>query len=218
MKHDLYTPDLSLGHLFGRSWPRFKENAALLIGAFAVYALIVGIGSGGQDAPGLIEIVAFIVTGPLLAGLYWMMLRVQRDEPVEFSDLLAGFREFGRALGVYVLYSLAVVIGLILLVVPGLVLAVGLWPALYLVLDDDLGVTDTLSKAWAMTKGHRWRLFALGVVLFFFTLLGLLALIVGVVVTGALATLVSAAAYEELALAYEGAFPEGAPGDFADEL
>lgn len=218
MERDLYNPNLNIGYLFSRSWPRFKENAALLIGAFAVYAVIVGIGTGGQEGRGLLEILAFIITGPLLAGLYWMMLKVQRDEPAEFTDLFAGFSEFGRALGVYVLYSIAVVIGLILLVVPGIVLAVGLWPALYLILDDDLGVTDTLSKAWDMTKGQRWRLFALGVVLFFFTLLGLIALIVGVVVTGALAAFVSAAAYDELALAYESEFPDDAPDAFADEL
>lgn len=218
MERDLYAPNLSIGYLFSRSWPRFKENAALLIGAFAVYALIVGIGTGGQEGQGLLEVVAFVITGPMLAGLYWMMLEVQRDEPAEFTDLFAGFSEFGRALGVYFLYSIAVVIGLVLLVVPGVVLAVGLWPALYLILDDDLGVTDTLSKAWDMTRGHRWRLFALGVALSFFVLLGLLALIVGVFVTGALAALVSAAAYEELSLAYEGGPPQDTPDAFADEL
>lgn len=218
MERDFYAPDLSIGHLFSRSWPRFKENAALLIGALAVYALITGAVPELWDGASLLDLIVFLIGGPLTVGLYWMMLKVQRDEPVEFGDLFAGFSEFGRALGVYVLYSIAVVIGLVLLVVPGIVLAVGLWPALYLVLDDGLGVTDTLSKAWDMTKGHRWRLFALGVVLFLFTMLGLVALIVGVFVTGALATLVSAAAYEELALAYEGAFPEDTPDAFADEL
>lgn len=203
---DPYIPDLSLGHLFARSWPRFKENLWLLVGAFTLYAILISLGSetwDGDGGSGLLRLVAFVISGPLAAGLYWMMLKVQRDEPAEFADLVAGFSEFGRAFGVYVLTSIAVIIGLILLIVPGVLLAVGLWPALFLVMDDDRDVMDTLSKAWEMTKGHRLQLFLLGVVLFFFTILGLAALIVGVFFTGALATLVAAGAYEELSLSYE---------------
>lgn len=210
---DLYVPNLGIGYLFSRSWPRFKENLWTLVGAFTLYALLISIGSetwGGDGGSGLLRLVAFVISGPLIAGLYWMMLKVQRDEPVEFTDLFAGFGEFGRAFGVYVLSSIAIIVGLILLIVPGLILAVGLWPALFLVMDDERDVMDTLSKAWEMTKGHRMRLFVLGVVLFFLTILGLVALVVGVFFTGALATLVAAGAYEELSLSYEGVIPEAA--------
>lgn len=209
-RHDApYVPNLGIGHLFARSWPRFKENLWLLVGAFALYAVLISLGSetwGGGS--GLLRLVAFVISGPLAAGLYWMMLKVQRDEPAELADFVAGFSEFGRAFGVYVLSTIAIIIGMILLIVPGLILAVGLWPALFLVMDDERDVMDTLSKAWEMTKGHRMPLFLLGVVLFFFTILGLAALVVGVFFTGALATLVAAGAYEELALSYEEPYSE----------
>lgn len=200
-----YVPNLSIGYLFSRSWPRFKENLWVLVGTFTVYALLIGIGSdtwdGDRTGGGLLSLIGFVITGPLTAGLYWMMLKVQRDEPVEFTDLFAGFGEFGRAFGVYALMTIAIVIGIILLIVPGLILAVGLWPAMFLVMDDELGVMDTLRKAWAMTDGHRMQLFVLGVVLFFLAILGLVAFIIGVFFTGTLASLVAAAAYDELALA-----------------
>lgn len=203
--HELYTPDLSIGHLFGRSWPRFKDHLWLLVGAFAVYSLLVSIGSSPWDddasGGGLLGLVSFVIAGPLSAGLYWMMLKVQRDEPVEFTDLFAGFSEFGRAFGVYALSAIAIIIGLALLVVPGLILAVGLWPALFLVMDADRGVIDTLKDAWAMTSGYRLQFFLLGVVLFLFVIAGIAAFVIGVLFTGAFATLVAAAAYEELALA-----------------
>ena len=201
--HEPYEPDLSPGHLFARSWPLFKENMGLLVGAFVVYSILVGMGSNaaGDGSGSLLSLVAFVLTGPLTAGLYAMMLHVHRHEPVVFPDLFEGFREFGRAFGVYVLSFLAVVLGLILLIVPGVILAVGLWPALFLVMDDDLGVMDALKEAWAMTDGYRLQLFVLGVVLFFVFLAGLLAFVVGAFFTGAFAVLVAAAAYEELALA-----------------
>ncbi len=200
-----YVPNLSISYLFSRSWPRFKEHLWVLVGTFTVYVLLLGIGSdtwdGDRTGGGLLNLVAFVVTGPLTAGLYWMMLKVQRDEPVEFTDLFAGFGEFGRAFGVHVLSAIAFVLGLILLIVPGLIILVGLWPAIFLVMDDELDVMDTLKKAWAMTAGHRLQLFALGVVLFFLVLVGIVAFIVGVLFTGALASLVAAAAYDELSLA-----------------
>jgi uncharacterized membrane protein len=202
--HEPYRPDLSVGHLFARSWPLFKDNLGVLVGAFIVYSILVGMGSNFTDEHtsfNLLGLVSFIIAGPLTAGLYAMVLRVQRHEPVVFSDLFEGFREFGRAFGVYVLTTIALIVGFLLLVVPGIILAVGLWPGLFLVMDDDLGVVDTLKEAWALTDGYRLQLFGLGVVMLFFTLAGLLALIVGVFFTGAFAVLVMAAAYEELVLA-----------------
>jgi len=203
--HEPYTPNLSIGHLFSRSWPLFKENMGVIVGAYVVYLLITGLISdpnpADEDSGGLFSLIAFVIAGPLAAGLYSMMLHVQRREPVAFADLFDGFREFGRAFGVYALTTIAVVVGLVLLIVPGIILAVGLWPGLYLVMDTDLGVMDTLREAWDMTKGYRLQLFGVGLVLFFFTLAGLIALGIGIFFTGALATLVAAAVYEELALA-----------------
>ncbi len=207
---DLYTeepyiPDLSIGHLFSRSWPLFKEHLWLLVGTFALYALAVSIGSnpitdGSGMGDGVLSIIGFVITGPLTAGIYWMMLKVHRHEPIEFGDLFVGFNEFGRAFGVYAISAIATGLGLILLIVPGIIIAVGLWPAMYLVMDDDRGVMDTLQEAWAMTSGYRLQLFLLGVALAFLVLLGILALFIGIFFTGTFALLVGAAAYEELSL------------------
>lgn len=198
---DRYVPDLSLGHLFSRSWGPFKEHLGLLVGAFTVYALIAGgLGALSSDSS-LLNLVSFVISGPLSAGLYWLMLEIHRDEQAEFADLFAGFREFGRAFGVYALSLIAMMVGLLLLIVPGIIIAIGLWPALFLVMDDSLGVMDTLRRAWDMTRGYRWQLFVLGLVLTFVALAGLLAFGVGILFTGAFAMFVGAAAYEELALA-----------------
>lgn len=198
-----YVPNLSLGHLFARSWPLFKEHLWLMVGAFTVYALLTGgLGSGfGSYDSTFLNLVALVIAGPLVAGLYWLMLKLHRGEHAEFADLFAGFQEFGRALGVFVLAFLAVMVGVFLLIVPGIILAVGLWPALYLVMDDNLGVMDTLRRAWAMTRGYRWPLFVLNIVLGLVTMAGLLAFGIGFLFSGAFAMSVSAAAYEELARA-----------------
>ncbi|MDX1530465.1 MAG: hypothetical protein R3362_02970 [Rhodothermales bacterium] len=198
-------PDLSIGHLFSRSWPVFKAHLGLVVGVFLVVTLLTNLGNNDGPATGesmgdnVLSLISFVIAGPLLAGGYAILLRLHRGEPTSFSELFDGFQEFGRAFGVYALYVIAVFVGLLLLVVPGIVLAVGLWPAFFLVMEDDLGVVDTLREAWELTRGYRGQLFLLGVVLFLFVLLGLLALIIGIVFTGAFAMLVTAAAYDELA-------------------
>lgn len=201
-----YQPDLRIGHLFGRSWPVFKENLLLMVGAFAIYALVTSLGSttdvSGVRSPGLLGLISLILAGPLTVGLYVIALRLLRGEPTELGDLLAGFQDFGRAVGVYLLYGLFVFVGLLLLVVPGFIAAVSLWPALFLVADDaEGGIMDQLRRAWEMTGGHRMRLFGLMLVLALLVFTGLLVLFVGVLFAGAFATLVVASAYEELSLA-----------------
>jgi len=195
---DSYVPDLSVSSLFSRCWPVYKANLLLIVGSFAIYSLLSG--SLGQFG-GLAGIAAFAITGPLAVGLLAIMLRLLRGEAAELPDLLLGFNEFGRAFGVYVLTVLLVVFGLLLLVVPGVIIAVGLWPALFLVYDEDRSATETLQRAWDLTRGYRGQLFLLGVALVLVTVSGVLALGIGVFFTGAFAALVTAAAYDELALA-----------------
>lgn len=63
-----------------------------------------------------------------------------------------------------VVFGLAVAIGLVLLVVPGLFLLVSLifW-SLYVAVEDTSFV-EGFRRSWALTSGHRIRLFGLGVV------------------------------------------------------
>ena len=199
-----YRPDLGIGYLFGKAWPVFKENLLVIVGSFAIYLLIGGaLGSSdlwGTGMAALTSLIGFVIAGPLVVGFYGILLRSLRGEQAQIPNLFDGFSRFGQAFGVYVLMIIAIVVGFIFLIIPGIIIAVGLWPALFLVYDEDLGVTATLQEAWDMTRGHRLQLFLLGIVLMFVAAIGVLALGVGIFFTGAFASLVAAAAYEELSL------------------
>jgi hypothetical protein len=55
---------------------------------------------------------------------------------------------------------------LLLLIVPGVILAVGLVLAIpAVVLEPGLSPMKALSRSWQLTRGSRWRIFGLGVVL-----------------------------------------------------
>lgn len=198
-------PNLDIGYLFGKGWQTFKDNVGLGIGMWVLVIVITSIGNGsrgmdgGGGVSGILSLAALIISGPLYAGYYNSMLRMIRGEQVEFARLFSGFSKFGNAVGVYLLSLLIIIVGLVLLVVPGVVLALGFFAALFLIMEEDLSVTDTLKRSWGMTAGYKLKLFVLFIVLGLFNILGLLALFIGLLVTAPITMLILAAVYDELA-------------------
>ncbi len=199
--YQVAAPDLGLGSLLSRSWRTFKERFGLCLGAIAVYLLIqllMSIGPKDSWIDSTLRILSFFISGPLSAGLYMFYLRVVRGEQADVTMIFEGFGIFRKAFCVSFLMILLISIGTALLVIPGIILYVGLFPGMYLILDADYSITDTLRKAWDMTRGSRWQIFFVCLFLVFVNLIGLAALGVGVVFTGAYSMLVSAYMYEEL--------------------
>lgn len=60
-----------------------------------------------------------------------------------------------------VIVSLAVMIGFVLLIVPGLFLAVSFTFVVFAIGVEDAGPIEALRRSWELTSGNRWRLFAL---------------------------------------------------------
>lgn len=203
MTEYLHDPDLEVNSLFSRAWETFKEHLWPVVGVFVIYSLLTSMGSMWGDDVGFGELLVFIISGPITAGTYMYALRLIRGGESEIGEMLRGFQVFGKAFIVFTLYSVMVIVGLIFLIVPGVYLAVALMPAMFLVLDDDLGAIETLQKAFEMTTGHRGRIFIVLLAIVGLNLLGLVALLVGVIFTGALSLLIAAALYDELARVYD---------------
>jgi len=89
----------------------------------------------------------------------------------------------GRLIGTTILVSLLMGVGAIFLLVPGIIVACGLYlttPAL--VLEDIPGGTAALSRSWHLTRGFRLRIF--GALMVAFTLLFIPAIAVSALAVG----------------------------------
>lgn len=62
-----------------------------------------------------------------------------------------------------IVFGIVVGIGFVLLVVPGFFLLVSLFFWNVYVIVEDRNFIDGLQESWALTRGHRWRLFGLGI-------------------------------------------------------
>lgn len=66
--------------------------------------------------------------------------------------------------GFFILYGLAVMFGLLLLIIPALFIGLGWMLGAHIIVLEGLGVTDSISRSWTLTKGSKRWLFLLGLV------------------------------------------------------
>lgn len=101
--------------------------------------------------------VAQFVVG--MAAYYWLYAGMMQ------RTVSPGFGRVLPFIGVYILASIGVIFGLVLLIVPGLILAVRWCVALPLAAGTDTPALDTFGESWAMTTGRGWSIFGAIVVL-----------------------------------------------------
>ena len=79
-----------------------------------------------------------------------------------------------------VVYSIAVTIGTVLCILPGIFIGVRWMYAPILVITDNANFVDAFSRSWQMTQGSFWDLFLLGLAAIGIAILGICACCVGV--------------------------------------
>jgi hypothetical protein len=88
--------DLDVFGCLSRGWEVMSANFGLFVGAGAIYLLIIGGLSGLAQIPFIgpvFSIVSLIITGPLVAGVYMLILRLMRRQRGDIGDIFNGFRD-----------------------------------------------------------------------------------------------------------------------------
>lgn len=207
---------LSVGDCVRFGWETFKQRPWFLIGALLLAMIISSlpsmfvstpqVGPDGQIIPqplttldaimSIASIIASIFVG---IGITTFSLRAHDNvQGVQLSDLWNP-SPFWRFLGAHILTLIAVTLGMLALIVPGIIIAMGLAFVPYLVVERGLGPVEALKESWRITKGHKMQIFLLVLALIGINILGLMALVVGVFVTFPLTLLAFAHAYRTLA-------------------
>jgi hypothetical protein len=222
----------SAGEVIRRSFSIWFRN----LGSFSLVALTIWIpaflvagatpprpGLGRQLFLGVVSsLSALVATGALTFGV----LQALRGTRVAFRELLAtGMAKLGRVFGASFFTGVIVGLGTLLLVVPGVIAACGLYvtvPAV--VVEDGIGASDSLSRSWELTRGHRWAIFLVGLVVMLVRMasatIGTIVLLAGAValpgpvpllaqtaltaLVAPLAACTAAVAYHDLRVAKEG--------------
>lgn len=137
-------------NIFGSAW-----LTALLV------CLIVTVLSyiAGSIVPG---IGAIVITGPLTYAMCYIFLKQARDgQPIDFADLLAGFKhDFAQTLLIGLLSTLFTALWSLLFVVPGIVKAYSYSMAYYVKIDHpDYDWKACLTESRRIMNGKKMDLF-----------------------------------------------------------
>ena len=126
---------------------------------------------------------AAFVSIPLGLGLAYTFLRAARGETPEVGDLFVAYRRrlLFKGLASSLLVFLCVLVGLLLLVVPGIIIAVRTGFYNLLVVDEGYGPVAALQESWERTRGYGWTVFGVSFLAIPILIIGLIALIVGVI-------------------------------------
>jgi len=206
-------PALSTGDCIRFGWETYKKRPWILIAAFVVVTLVPSIPNilfpGPEVVPGeppppptapelIASLASLVFTIYASLGATTISLRAHDDiASVKFGDLWNP-NPFWRYLGNWLLLVFIVLVGLFLFIVPGVIAAVALGLSLYFVVDRGKGPIEALKESFRITNGHKWQLFLLILALVGINLLGFLALVVGLLVSGPVSWLALTHAYRTL--------------------
>jgi uncharacterized membrane protein len=190
----------SPGEVLSIAWARFKGSWPVAVFAFfltevltqmtgAVPTVFTSSGAIQPNSPAagglsLAFVALNLVVGSFLnVGLTRIFLQIARGETPAFGTLFSGADRLGPMLLSTILVGMVVGLGFVLLIVPGIVLALGLSLSQFYVVDADMGPMRAMKASWAATKGHKGDLLVLGLAAFGLILLGALMLLVGLLAT-----------------------------------
>jgi len=172
---------LDVGGVITRVWNIYVEQAAVLMPAAAAVFVVTGIvaallATSGSVLGVLIAEILVIVAGMLFTGMVVELVADLQDGRRDSSpgQLLRAVAPFlGQLILVGFVAGIAIVLGLVLLIVPGLIL-ITIWAVFVpvIVLEHPPGL-GALGRSRELVRGSGWQVFA--VLLVLFVLVGLVS-------------------------------------------
>jgi uncharacterized membrane protein len=160
---------------------RGKWGIAIL--TFFIYALLTTT-SGTMRTHGsyltISSTLTLIIGGPLALGAAIFSLSISRGKEARLEEIFLGFNNFGTALVTYLLLLLYIFLWTLLLIVPGIIAALGYSLTFYILADDpNIKPQDALKKSKSMMDGYKEKLFYLSLRFLLLAILCILTLGIG---------------------------------------
>ncbi len=186
----------SIGEAIKFGWDKVKSNIILFAGIIIISILINAVTK--NDEQPLILIFGLFLNQLISLGFVNSSLKITDNFKIKFDDFFSCYPLFLKYLIGSILYILMVYVGLILLIVPGIILAIRFQFYAYFIIDKEIGPIDALKKSFSLTNGALWQLLIFDLLLVCINIIGLLALILGLFVTIPLTSIANAFVYRKL--------------------
>jgi hypothetical protein len=188
---------VDLGDVMSRAWEIYKTEWGMCLVAILVVmgcnfgvSMVFGIARGiivavtrdqnlGVIFAMFTNLVTQVFSAWITIGQTRYFLKVARGQPAEIGEIFSGGPWLLPIIGASILFGLMVFGGKLLLIVPGIILALMFSPFYFLIIDRHLGGMDLLNKAKEITYGNKLTLFLIHLICAGLTIAGALAFCVG---------------------------------------
>lgn len=227
--------DLSISYIYGEAWAFAKKNVvpflvySLITAAIGCVIVAVSMPSGFwsawletvqgnthaaarlsqmQNGFNLLQLLQYVISALLMVPAYNAIIGVCRGtRKFDFDCVKLPAAVYGKYVAWYFIYFIIVILGTILLIVPGVYLSIRLWQGgFYLVEHKDASIGDAMKWSWNATRGRVLELLGLllvGVVALFAVMIPFIILVVGVAFLGTAAVIVAAVLLVAVAFFWE---------------
>jgi len=166
--------DFDIIEMIKVGWERINGVKAQFVAGFAVYVaaaiivqMVLGLvfPQGTAEAPNLLNqqivgILSYPVLMPIMAGIMMMAIKHSRGEAVDFKSVFDYFYMTGKLALAGVIIYIFTVIGIMLLILPGIYVSVAYAFTIPLIVDKNMDVWDamelsrkTVTKHWFKVAG-----------------------------------------------------------------
>lgn len=198
---------ISIAESFRFGWGVFKKDPWFYVGVtFALSAFSIAVNAltgGGQGVSSFLGFAISLLASTVVTIAYARLaLSATEGTPVGWDGLWAP-QYFFSVLGASILQSVIILIGLVLLIVPGIIAALLLFFTQLALVDKNLSPVEALRESYRLARPHLGKLFLLMLALIVLNLVGLLAVVVGLFVTLPVSLFTVAYVYRTLSRAQE---------------
>ena len=200
MKHFSIKESLKFG------WQHFKKRTWFFVAVVATVAFVswlpdelrTRLPESAVASRWFYRIIGILVSTYVSAGFLKIILNVIEDKQAKYLDIFKNYKYIYNYWLAEFIAGAATVVGLILFIVPGIILAVKFQFVDYFVVDKNQSAIQALKSSWNLTRGIKWKLFLFGLSLIGINILGMLALGVGALVTYPITMIAQAHVYKLL--------------------
>ena len=208
--------DFTIGEIFGEAWERTSgaKGTFLLAWLFYIIAAIAVnvvfafvapdpelLMQQGRMSEGMIwaiipSLITIPILYPILAGI--ILMGVQRSVDAD-TNATSVFNHYGKVIPLTILtivMSILIMLGFMLLVLPGLYLAVAYMMAMTLMIDRDMGVWESMEASRKAISKHWFKVFFLYLLLWLLMMVASLPFLIGLIWVLPLASIMHGVMYK----------------------
>jgi len=181
--------------LMAQALKSLSSKWGIAIGSWLVFVLLTVFsfnttiwewqGDNGENYKSSLDIIGWIIAGPLSLGFTSIILLISRNKKPHFTLLFSGFKRFAVSLSAYLLMVIFMILWLLLLIIPGIIAVLRYSQTWYILSEDkNIGALEAINKSKEMMIGNKWKLFCLYFRFFGWFVLCILTLGLGFIVLG----------------------------------